>query len=165
MSKYLILKGCAGLGNRLFTIMDAISFCEQTNRKLYVDWSDGQFGEYKVNIFHKFFNINHSLFTKNLPLDFNSTSEIHPLSWIDNCDKSVYDLFQVGEPDFFLRNLPGFLLSKKNRSRKSQLWIKNGDSSFYGLKEVFNQKNMSFGSNISSGITAKYLIYSDFSNY
>ena len=39
--KYLILKGCAGLGNRIFSILNAISYSKKTGRKLIIDWSDG----------------------------------------------------------------------------------------------------------------------------
>jgi len=43
MEKYLVLKGCAGLGNRLITLLKAIQYCKKTGRRLYVDWADGMF--------------------------------------------------------------------------------------------------------------------------
>ena len=54
-SKFLILKGCAGLGNRLITLCNAIEYSQKSNRTLLVDWSDGQFGVKGDNIFYKYF--------------------------------------------------------------------------------------------------------------
>ena len=61
--KYLILKGCAGLGNRIFSILNAISYCKKTGRKLIIDWSDGQFGKKHNNIFQNFFFIDDDVFS------------------------------------------------------------------------------------------------------
>ena len=41
--KYLVLRGCAGLGNRLFTFLYALEFAKSAGRVLVVDWRDGQF--------------------------------------------------------------------------------------------------------------------------
>lgn len=41
--KYIVLKACAGLGNRLVTLSNAIDYSLKNNRTLYVDWSDGLF--------------------------------------------------------------------------------------------------------------------------
>lgn len=41
--KYLVLRGCAGLGNRLFTFLYALQFAKSACRVLVVDWRDGQF--------------------------------------------------------------------------------------------------------------------------
>jgi hypothetical protein len=38
--KYLILKGCEGLGNRLYCLCNAIEYCQRNNRTILVDWSD-----------------------------------------------------------------------------------------------------------------------------
>ena len=89
--KYLILKGCAGLGNRLFTIFSALSYCELSNRKLFIDWSDGQFGNKNKNVFRDYFFIDHPLYIEKLPLDINQTNDIYPKLWIGNLSKSIYD--------------------------------------------------------------------------
>lgn len=56
--KYLVLKGCAGLGNRLITLMGAIRYCERTQRILYVDWADGMFDQEGQNAFTQYFELN-----------------------------------------------------------------------------------------------------------
>lgn len=53
--KYLWLKGCAGLGNRLITLASAIKYAQKTDRCIYVDWSDGMFGSLGHNVFYDFF--------------------------------------------------------------------------------------------------------------
>ena len=67
LEKYLIVKGCAGLGNRLFTIAEAVFYAKQTNRELYVDWSDGQFGELDQNVFYNYFNLHSFHHYQNFP--------------------------------------------------------------------------------------------------
>jgi len=58
MERYLIVKGIAGLGNRLLTISAAIAYAEASNRKLYVDWTDGLYDEKGVNPFYSLFQPN-----------------------------------------------------------------------------------------------------------
>ena len=57
--KYLVLKGCAGLGNRLITLMKAVHYAELSGRYIYVDWSDGMFGAVGHNVFDDYFNLNY----------------------------------------------------------------------------------------------------------
>lgn len=56
-TKYLVLKGCAGLGNRFITLMKAINYAKMSGRTLYVDWSDGMFGALGKNAFSEYFDI------------------------------------------------------------------------------------------------------------
>lgn len=55
--KYLVLKGCAGLGNRLITVARAVKYARATGRTLHVDWSDGMFGPKGTNIFPRYFRL------------------------------------------------------------------------------------------------------------
>ena len=59
INKYLILKGCAGLGNRFLAIKDAIDYAKKTDRILYVDWSDGWFLDKGINTFYQYFDLCH----------------------------------------------------------------------------------------------------------
>ena len=51
MDKYLVLKGCAGIGNRFITLMKAIQYAKLSRRIIYVDWGDGMFDNVGNNIF------------------------------------------------------------------------------------------------------------------
>lgn len=67
-NKYLVLKGCAGLGNRLITLMKAIKYCKKTKRTLYVDWADGMFSGIGDNAFFKYFELRNIDYVKDLSL-------------------------------------------------------------------------------------------------
>lgn len=49
------VKGVAGLGNRIFTLAFALHYAQKCNRKVAVDWSDGQIGPQGVDLFGLFF--------------------------------------------------------------------------------------------------------------
>ena len=57
MKKIVLLKGCAGLGNRLFTLVNAAEYANQTNRTLIVDWNDGLYYPMDYNFFSDFFKL------------------------------------------------------------------------------------------------------------
>ena len=160
--KFLIVKGCAGLGNRLFTILESLKYAISNNRKLYIDWSDGQFGKLNHNIFNDFFSIKHKLFIDDLTNYPHSKNDCYPKLWNNNLDKNIYDLYDVGIPNYILNKLPNFLLSTKNKKRKNQLWIKKRESNKYGFIDILNSDNMAFGGDLMNELKAKIVIYADF---
>ena len=181
MDKYLVLKGCAGLGNRLFCVADALDYCIKTNRILFVDWSDGQFSEKYTNIFNSFFYIDHNLYRSGKIEDYVKVDDCYPKTWNNKIEYTIYDMYDYGIPKKYLQYLNFF--SKKN----SQLWIKNNLIEKYGKEEIYFSKrmdkgqnvsnrkvnygilsvldksNMSFGNNLSLTIDSKVIVYADFS--
>jgi len=55
MDKYLLVKGRAGLGNRVFSLLTAILYARLTGRRLLVDWSDATYSSDGCNVVHQFF--------------------------------------------------------------------------------------------------------------
>ena len=116
--KHLILKGCAGLGNRLYTLCSAIEYAQKTDRTLLVDWTDGQFAPEGVNAFQKCFDLKEVRAIK-------SWSEIKnlqgrtslPKFWKENMDQGVYDLY-VQLNSKHLKKIPRKLVPK-SRFRKT----------------------------------------------
>jgi len=53
--KYLLVKGRAGLGNRVFCLLTAVLYARLTGRQLLVDWSDGAYSSDGSNVVHQFF--------------------------------------------------------------------------------------------------------------
>lgn len=53
----VIIKGIAGMGNRLRVIAAAMDYARITDRKLYVDWTDGMFAPEGENAFVQYFRI------------------------------------------------------------------------------------------------------------
>ena len=43
MSKYLLVKGAAGLGNRVFALVTAILYAKLSDRTIAIDWRDSQY--------------------------------------------------------------------------------------------------------------------------
>lgn len=140
--KYLIVKGCAGIGNRLYTITRAMEIAKLQNRILVVDWSDGQFAPKNVNAFYHFFDIKDFPHAKHLP-DIAPLS-VYPKIWKTEINNSIYDVFYVVEPvlNIFkklpftllrvlkLKKLHGYWISKTIAEKKTLAWfLKNMVSS------------------------------------
>ncbi len=53
--KYLLVKGRAGIGNRVFSLLTAILYARLTRRRLLVDWSDPSYSSDGSNVVHRFF--------------------------------------------------------------------------------------------------------------
>ncbi|MEI2418820.1 nodulation protein NodZ [Arthrospira platensis SPKY2] len=56
--KYIICKGKAGLGNRLYTLSHAIKYAKEMNRKLIVEWNDCYYSSHpEKNVFYDCFRL------------------------------------------------------------------------------------------------------------
>lgn len=53
--KYVVVKGIAGLGNRLLCVLTAILYARLTRRRLLVDWRDRAYSDNGANAFHQYF--------------------------------------------------------------------------------------------------------------
>ena len=161
--KYLILKGCAGLGNRIFSILNALSYCEITSRKLIIDWSDGQFGYKNQNCFKDFFDINHESFSNKTINEILNLEDCYPKYWTNNINKSVYDLYKVGRPKPYIKWIFKLYSDKSLKNRSNQLWVKKTiKNNIYGFKEILDKDNMTFGHLLSDKLKNDLLIYADF---
>jgi hypothetical protein len=152
MNKFVYVKGCAGLGNRLVTIYSAIQYSKRTNRKIVVDWTDGQFDRKGENAFYKCFelqNVDETLM-KNIE-DWNELTHSSSLFKTNRHD-GVYDLY-LDKQSVFWSKFPSklffFEASKKLRRRWQP--IKNGS--------YFN--SLSFGSDLSENKKDDILYYVD----
>lgn len=54
-NKFLLVKGRAGLGNRMLSALTGILYARLSGRKLLVDWSDPIYSSDGSNVFHSFF--------------------------------------------------------------------------------------------------------------
>jgi len=55
MEEILLVKGIAGLGNRILCLLTASLYARLSGRKLIVDWRDENYSSNGVNAFHQFF--------------------------------------------------------------------------------------------------------------
>lgn len=118
---FLLMKGAAGLGNRLFSVANGIEYALKNQRTVLVDWSDGQFALRGTDAFRLCFqlkNVEHINRVHDLPEKISSS---YPPDWGACPDKNVYDLYRLAEPDFSNRSLFRRLfrfLPKRGRLRK-----------------------------------------------
>lgn len=85
MSKYLLVKGTAGLGNRIFALVTAILYARISDRTLAVDWRDDYYSSNGENVFFDLFELQNTPFVKTIP----QSSSIYPHLWRGQIDQSI----------------------------------------------------------------------------
>jgi len=164
--KYLILKGCSGLGNRLHTLCSAIEYCQKSDRVLIVDWSDGQFGKRGENVFDKYFHINEiPTLIEISQIDNISNLTIYPTTWRGRLDSSLYELF-VDSSSIFWGRYIGRFEPKGRISRLVSCWRVKESRVPRGvlskLSDIFLDSCMTYGSNYEDSISEDIIIFADF---
>jgi hypothetical protein len=169
MKRYLILKGCAGLGNRLYTISYAIEYAQKTNRTLLVDWSDGQFGKYGENVFYKYFDLEGIDYIESLNEinDYDNLSK-YPEVWGNNRQKKLYDLY-VQDNSKWLRKIPKRFIPRGNISKLYEYWRYKGDkyttgelSDLAALESLFSKEDIPFGGKYKYSMKEDIVFFADF---
>lgn len=168
-NKYIILKGTAGLGNRLITLSNAIEYAHRSNRILYVDWSDGQFGLKGENVFYKYFQLEgipHILSLDEIPNI--SPNNSYPAIWGEFPKNRLYDLY-IQEGSKNLRKLQGFInkgsLTKLSHGYWKYKEGKNCNASYSdsdAIKSVFCKNDIPFGGNYKLNLKEDIIFYADF---
>ena len=171
--KYLLVKGCAGLGNRLMTICAALEYARKTNRTLIVDWRDGLFGTPHVNTFETYFTFHHAVdslsgFPADIPIH---TLSVYPTSFKGKLQSNLYSLFQQINHPFFkrvpLNNIPVFKLNQLN-----SCWVLNSEmvrgksrSIFSYLKIALKSTSFPIGSALHHSIKSDVVIFADYVSF
>jgi len=91
----LLVKGCAGLGNRILCLLTAFLYARLTKRLLVVDWSDPIYSSGGSNIFDRFFQCKVSGSMTELP----DTDSIAPRIWRNHLRDSVRDMRRHYAPE------------------------------------------------------------------
>ncbi|MBN8560371.1 MAG: hypothetical protein J0L70_07615 [Leptolyngbya sp. UWPOB_LEPTO1] len=82
----LILKGRAGLGNRLLCVLGGILYAQLTQRKLLVDWRDGVYSDGVDNAFYQLMSLIDVDQAESIPV----SRSVYPTVWKTYLDKTVY---------------------------------------------------------------------------
>lgn len=166
--KYLILKGLAGLGNRLASLTFAINYAKKTQRTLYVDWSDEMVSNGKHNVFHKFFELKNIDYSSNLQdLWTLKPHDVYPhfyYKYLDQPHNSIYQDASIGLtislkrfirfiPKGKLRMLAGYWKRLQNPTHIS---------TFQFLTGLFQPGNFPFGSDLPLKLNHNIVIFADF---
>jgi hypothetical protein len=86
--RYLLVKGRAGLGNRILGLLTAILYAGLSHRRLVVDWADRTYSDDGKNVFHRYFSSPWCDPTAEVP----SGGSVTPAIWRDHLRESVSDL-------------------------------------------------------------------------
>lgn len=168
MEKFLLLKGCAGLGNRLFSLFSAIHYAEKTNRKFIVDWRDGLYGKKGDNIFPKYFKINHPLYFNpenidHLELDKKS---IYPESIKSKLREPIIDeYFQATQNIWrkFPKSRKKIFNLNKFKTHWSTAKFRTNSKSFFGyLKSIYDKDSLPLGDYLHYSIKSDVVLFVEF---
>lgn len=83
--KYLLVKGIAGLGNRILAALTGILYARLTGRILIIDWSDRTYSIDGTNAFPHLFHCPSCRSTEDIP----KTDSVLPAVWRDHLHESV----------------------------------------------------------------------------
>jgi hypothetical protein len=86
--KFLLVKGRAGLGNRILCALTGILYARLTGRRLIIDWRDETYSNDGSNVFHRFFQCHCSSQTEEIPV----TDSISPNIWRGHLHESAIDI-------------------------------------------------------------------------
>lgn len=90
--KFLLVKGKAGLGNRMLSAVTAILYGQLSARRLVIDWSDVTYSSNGSNVFPELFGCPNS--AAMVP----DTDSISPALWRNRLDKTASQLVQEIDP-------------------------------------------------------------------
>lgn len=154
--KYLIVKGCAGLGNRLVSVFSAIKYCEKNDRTLVIDWSDGQFDKKGIDAFDKCFDLVH---VKNELLQ-NIDNWLHLTHssglFKQNPNNHHYSLYLDKQSPFWSK-FPEQLFFSEGLRKLRRRWQPIHQATFFN--------SLSFGSDLNNKHSEDVLYFIDFLPY
>lgn len=86
--KFLLVKGRAGLGNRILSAMTGILYARLSGRRLIIDWSDFTYSNGGSNVFHSFFTCQSCKPNDQIP----DTYSVSPSVWHGHLHERVIDI-------------------------------------------------------------------------
>lgn len=84
--KFLVVKGIAGLGNRILSALTGILYARLTGRRLIIDWSDHYYSSDGSNVFHRYFECPLTNPMDEIP----ATDSVSPPIWRGNLRESAW---------------------------------------------------------------------------
>lgn len=172
-SRFLIIKGVGGIGNRFISLMEAIVYAQKTNRIIYLDWCDGMFGPTGVNIFFKYFDLKNVEFTNDkteLQNLIDSKVSIFPKGYTsDDLEKPLLKNFYACTP--WLAQYPPYkvgmgLIFKHKLSYLVglQSFQRVGDRKKYigVVKDLYGPDNFPLGGALSKKMDEEIVVFADF---
>jgi hypothetical protein len=98
-NKYLLVKGIAGLGNRIRCVLTAILYARLTGRRLIIDWRDRAYSSDGTNVFPLLFKCPLCGLKEDIP----DTDSVRPSIWNGRLHESAFEMQKrhetLGSPD------------------------------------------------------------------
>ena len=94
MNGFVLVKGKAGLGNRMLSAMSGILYAMLSSRNVVVDWSDSAYSNRGENVFPRLFGAPHS--EESLPLS--ARSSVRPALWAEHLNKNADQVVEDIDP-------------------------------------------------------------------
>ncbi len=88
MTKYIVVKGTSGIGNRVFAVATGILYAQLSGRQLVVDWRDGSYSNTGENLFFRYFDCPVAQSVEVLPV----TDSVYPAIWKNQLHRSLGSL-------------------------------------------------------------------------
>ncbi len=88
MTKYIVVKGTSGIGNRVFAVATGILYAQLSGRQLVVDWRDGSYSNTGTNLFFRYFDCPLAKSVEVLP----ETDSVYPAIWTNQLHRSLGSL-------------------------------------------------------------------------
>ncbi|TVR08108.1 MAG: xyloglucan fucosyltransferase/Nodulation protein Z (NodZ) [Phormidium sp. GEM2.Bin31] len=88
MTKYIVVKGTSGIGNRVFAVATGILYAQLSGRQLVVDWRDGSYSNTGENLFFRYFDCPVARSVEVLP----ETDSVYPAVWQGQLHRSLGSL-------------------------------------------------------------------------
>lgn len=166
--RYLLVKGCAGIGNRLFTLASAIKYATETNRAIIVDWRDGVFSHPSKNAFDLLFSLKGIQYEKVETIPVTGAS-FYPASLSGNIDERLYANYRAAASKNLIE-IPGIRKLRGRLSRLSEFWQYNkadnfGDqlySDIAAIKALFSSNSIEYGHKLSLKIKQDVVLFADY---
>lgn len=168
--KYLLIKGCAGIGNRLFTLASAIRYAKASGRAVIVDWRDGVFAAAGKDAFRLFFRLEG---VQEGDLGLISTTDnsfsVYPTPMKEHLQERLYDCFAACS-SVRLKLIPRINHFRGRLSRLSQFWyFRPGDnfnkpifSDSAALSGLFSGQHLEYGHKLSLHHKEDVVIFADY---
>lgn len=177
--KYLVDKGCAGLGNRLITLLSAIDYARKTGRRLHVDWSDGMFGPKGQNVFYRYFELSKEVDSEESmavieKAVLNGASTYPAALTPGQLKGNIYSHFDTVGPFMAATIKPCKVAASLIARGKTasllglQMWQPLTDkvkSWRHNIANTFNSRNFPLGSMLPAGLKEQIALFADFRPY
>jgi hypothetical protein len=92
--RYLVVKGKAGMGNRMLALLSSMLYARASGRRLIVDWSDHAYSSDRTNVFHRLFACPDA----EPPLPIPVTDSVTPVIWRGHLDLTANLMIRKFDP-------------------------------------------------------------------